>query len=338
MVAMVLVSIVAAAGVSAAKPTTVSAPIVGAPAVCYDQNGNQFVFAQGYDGALWYQFNGPGTWTSLGGQITAAPAAVSQGYNAITGTDQVTVFVRGTNGLLYSKTTITDGASWSAWTTWPGQVAAGTGPAASTSVTVPGVLLQTDVFYVDSTSHHLMWDWTTAFNSGRQDLGGIVTASPGAVATSTGLPDVFVRGTDGALYEKFSGMGEWPTSWTRFNRGLLAAGTGPTAVSDGTGDLYLFVTGTDGHVYLQYSTDDGLSWTDGCNIFHPSVLCWVNLGGAPSSSPSAAYTGAKTDTIVVMARGSADIWLNTNVVGGVSQWPANVATAWSGWSDYTGGP
>jgi len=346
MATIVLVSMSAVAGGSAAHASTVGAPIAGAPAVCYDANGNEFVFAQGYNGQLWafspnVNIGGgaTGTWVSLGGVLTSGPAAVSQGYNSITGLDQVTVFVRGSDGFLYSKTTIDDGATWSAWTTWPGHVAAGTSPAVSSSVTVNGILIQTDVFYVDSASHHLMWDWTTATNAGSGDLGGIVTASPGVVATSTGVPDVFVRGTSGALYEKVSGMGGWPSSWTKFNRGVLAAGTGPTAVLDpATGHLYLFVTGTDSHMYLQYSTDDGLSWMDGCNVFHPNVLCWVNLGGVLTSSPSAAYTGAATDTMVVMARGSSgDIWLNTNVVGGVTQWPANVATAWSGWSyDITG--
>ncbi len=64
-------------------------------------NSSLDLFAKGTDGALYYkQWNSTTGWsasTSLGGVLTSGPAAVSKGAGAIT------VFVRGSDGALWSR-------------------------------------------------------------------------------------------------------------------------------------------------------------------------------------------------------------------------------------------
>ena len=84
MATIVLVAMGVVADVSAAKPA-MSAPIIPSappsllrltlhytPAL---YGNDQFIFARGYDNALWYMHNGV-PWKSLYGQITADPAAL----------------------------------------------------------------------------------------------------------------------------------------------------------------------------------------------------------------------------------------------------------------------
>ena len=99
--------------------TSVSANPLAAgasPALITPKGSNyMFLFVKGYDGALWYNREdlvhpnlpnwGWSGWTSLGGQLSSSPCAVSRssGY--------LDVYVAGTNGALYEKTTTNDGTS-----------------------------------------------------------------------------------------------------------------------------------------------------------------------------------------------------------------------------------
>ena len=62
-------------------------------------------------------------------------------------------------------------------------------------------------------------------------LGGVLTSSPAATSPSSGAIDVFVRGTDNALWERTTtnGGGSWG-AWTSIG-GQIASGTGPAACS-----------------------------------------------------------------------------------------------------------
>jgi hypothetical protein len=86
-----------------------------------------YVFVTGLTGELWYRAKigtAPwGPWTSLGGYLTASPAAVSLG------TGHVRVFGRGIRGDLWSRE-LTGGTTWSAWTPHGGFLA---GPPTATT-------------------------------------------------------------------------------------------------------------------------------------------------------------------------------------------------------------
>ena len=84
-----------------------------------------YVFVTGLTGELWYRANsggGWGPWTSLGGYLTASPAAASLGDG------HVRVFGRGMQGELWSREL--SGGSWSGWTAHGGYLA---GPPTATA-------------------------------------------------------------------------------------------------------------------------------------------------------------------------------------------------------------
>ena len=84
-----------------------------------------YVFVTGITGELWYRANsggGWGPWTSLGGYLTASPAAASLGDG------HVRVFGRGMQGELWSREF--SGSSWSGWTAHGGYLA---GPPTATA-------------------------------------------------------------------------------------------------------------------------------------------------------------------------------------------------------------
>jgi hypothetical protein len=92
------------------------------PAASWD-GSHLNVFVTGTDGALWWKSmtTGWSSWQSLGGVVTASPAATSPITNVID------VFVRGSDGALYQKE-YSNG--WGSWSSLGGVLASGTGPAA----------------------------------------------------------------------------------------------------------------------------------------------------------------------------------------------------------------
>ena len=93
--------------------------------------------------------------------------------------------------------------------------------------------------------------------------------------------DVFVRGTDGALWERTTtnGGGSWCT-WTSLG-GQIASGTGPAASSSGAGRLDVFVEGTNGALYQKTWTG---SWSG-----------WQSLGGSLDLVTRRDVTGQRRD-------------------------------------------
>jgi thiol-disulfide isomerase/thioredoxin len=271
-----------------------------APAACAQNANSLDLFAKGTGDAVWWKHWTGTTWTastSLGGILTSPPAATSPGNGLID------VFVRGTDGVLYEKTTTNGGGSWSNWISLGGQILPGTGPAVCTRG-----LNSLDVF-VQGTDHVLyykQWDGTTW--SGWKSLGPGLTSSPGVTSQANGKIDVFVRGTDNAIwYREYSG-----SSWSTWHglSGLVASGTGPAACSWGTGRLDVFVQGTDGVLYQKTWT--GSSWSG-----------WQSLSGKLASSPAA--TSPASGVINVFVRGT-DGALYQKTYNG----------AWSGWA-FVGG-
>ncbi len=150
------------------------------------------VFVQGTDHVLYYtHWDGTAwsAWHSLGGALTSSPAATSPGNGSID------VFVRGTDGAIWERTTTNGGTTWSNWASLGGQLASGTGPAASSQGS------RLDVF-AEGTTGALYQKTSTGSWSGWINLGGALTSSPAATSPTSGVIDVFVRGTDNALWER----------------------------------------------------------------------------------------------------------------------------------------
>ncbi len=273
----------------------------------YNEYANYF--AVDTSGTLWHT-NGSGNWDSLGGVCTASPAAVSWDSSYL----RLDVFVRGSDGGLWWKYYQN---GWSTWHSLGGQLAAGTGPAvASWSA---GRL---DVF-VEGTNGALYHKWYSGGAwSSWQNLGGKLTASPAATFDmSVPYPPansiwVFVRGTDGAVWQKvWNGTASAWSTWTPLG-GQVAPNTGP-AVSQ---TLVLFVQGTDHQLWHR---NHGGSWSS-----------WATLGGKPSEPLSTASPSAVTNpdlhTTVCVSTTSGNVWYSENDVTGL--WPQYT------WSSISGPP
>ena len=79
--------------------------------------------------------------------------------------------------------------------------------------------------------------------SGYEQLGPEPIASPGVCCRAAGLLDVFVRGTDNALWHKSF---DTNTGWTGYEQlGAEPIASAPAAVSSGGGRMDVFVRGTD---------------------------------------------------------------------------------------------
>jgi len=86
---------------------------------------------------------------------------------------------------------------WGAWSPVGGQLAAGTGPAASAQNANSAELFVRGTDNAFWYKHYQSGSW-----SSWKSLGGSMTASQAAVSRPNGKIDVFVRGSDGVLWEK----------------------------------------------------------------------------------------------------------------------------------------
>jgi hypothetical protein len=137
-------------------------------------------------------------------------------------------------------------------------------------------------------------------------LGGVVVDHPAAAAWSAGRLDVFVRGSDNQLWQKFY-AGGW-SGWVPLG-GVLT--DGPAVAAWSAGRLDVFVRGTDGQLWQKFYA--GSSWSG-----------WVPLGGVLRNGPAvAAWSAGRLDVFV---RGSDDQLWHKFYAG----------STWSGWEPLGG--
>lgn len=133
---------------------------------------------------------------------------------------------------------------------------------------------------------------TTIPVSPLENLGGNCLYRPAAVSSEPDRMDVFVVGTDKALWTRVWNGSSW-SPWASLGGSLTSA---PTAVTLGSGRVHVFARGSDGAVWCRALT--GTTWAN-----------WFSIGGTPAagSSPAVvAYNGAQLDVFI---RGTDDhIW------------------------------
>ena len=111
-------------------------------------------------------------------------------------------------------------------------------------------------------------------------LNGQLTSTPAAVSSGNGRIDVFVRGSDNALWSRSSSDGG--TSWSSWKSlgGQLAATTGPAVSSQRAGQLDVFVIGTDNALWHRsYASGTWSSWESlsGQLTASPAAVSWACL-------------------------------------------------------------
>ena len=228
-------------------------------------SGRVDVFAVGGDRAL-YQKSWNGTqwsgWASLGGVITADPAAVSWGPN------RVDVFARGTDNALWHRWWDTGG--WHEWESLGGVLLSGPDVASWG----PGRL---DVFVVGTDSGL----WHKAFGVGGwsnwESLGGRLTADPAAVSWGPNRVDVFGRGTNYSLFHKWWDASGWH-DWEGLGGYWISE---PPAASCAAGHMDVFTVGLNSGLYRLGFT--GTAWG-----------LWQGLGGQWTSGGASACPSAST--------------------------------------------
>ena len=238
---------------------------------------------------------GTPTWESLGGSITSAPDAASQG------TGRLDVFARGaSNDLQYRSLS---GGQWSSWKSLGGVLTSAPGVVSWS----PGRL---DVFVRGS--DNALWHraWLSSAWSGWESLGGVLTSGPDVASWSSGRLDIFVRGSDNGLWHKW-----WNGAWSGWEShgGVLASD--PGAVSWGVNRVDAFVRGSDDALW--HKSWDGVRWTG-----------WEPLGGGLTSGPDPASPAvAQLDIFALTASGTlqhlayAGRWGGWSTLGG--QWASD---------------
>jgi len=165
------------------------------PTVASWSAGRLDVMVQGTDNGVWHkwwdgsQWNG---WEPLGGQTNADPAIASWS------TGRLDLFIRNVDGTLGYRWY--DGGQWSTWEWFAGSLSPGTGPSAAASAT--GEL---DVIIAGSSNGSSNVPQRLQYNGSWQawqSLAGATPQTPSVCKRDTGTAEVFVTGTDGALYHE----------------------------------------------------------------------------------------------------------------------------------------
>lgn len=121
--------------------------------------------------------------------------------------------------------------------------------------------------------------------AGWSNVGGIGTSSAAPSASGATRTDVFVRGTDGGLWQRTWSGASWG-GWQPLG-GIVTAN--PAAVSSAANRIDVFVRGTDDGLWQQ--SWNGTTWTG-----------WTSLGGILTSGAAVASQGA--GTLDVFVRGT----------------------------------
>lgn len=267
---------------------------------------------------LWYDWSvkvplppNPPKWELMGNELISG-VGVSSWRPGV-----MDLFVRGTDNLLYYKWYDSDNGGW-----MQGYEQIGPGFISSNPVAVSGGGSDlVDVFARgiganDGVYHKV---WKNSVWSDWQRLGSMNTLSgPGLSWEPTRRLDVFVRGTDNALYvyqynPTIDGWeGPWPLD------GQISSS--PAAIALANGPVHVFARGMDNALWHR--------WYDG------GWQNWESLGGPlggqispdPESGPSVASWGP--GRLDVFVRGTDDaVW---------RKWSANGGASWSNWESLGG--
>jgi len=298
-------------------------------------------------------------------------APVGPGAPAVCSADggkTLDLFIRGADNALYWKHW--NGMSWEASTNLHGILTSA--PAVTSPST--GVM---DVF-VRGGDGAVWWDHSADYGktwSGwSAPLGGSlsgqtpVNRAPAACSWGAGRLDVFVEGTNGALYHK-GYNGAW-SSWQSLG-GKLTSGPAATAMTATSNEIGVFVRGTDGAVWYTHYASTSSAWDKWASVggqvyagtspaaynFGPSEIGWFvtgtnlglyhgwkqftagggangweNLGGKLTSSPGATARFDGQHLIDVFVRGGdGDFSILWQRSSDASRYPA-----WSDWEEIGG--
>jgi hypothetical protein len=128
-----------------------------------------------------------------------------------------------------------------------------------------------------------------------------IAAPPAVASWGPGRLDVFVRGSEGQLLQKYFSDIEWYPLWFDLG-GTLAADNRPGAIAGAIHTIDVLVRGTDNSLWQKYYKNS--AWSS-----------WENLGGEWTSGPALCSVGAGHLEVLVRGKNGAlyDAWTDGNV-------------------------
>ncbi|MFK7800525.1 MAG: CARDB domain-containing protein, partial [Anaerolineae bacterium] len=199
-------------------------------------NNKLYLFAQGYDDALWVGVDNKGfwQWQRCGGTLASGPAVTA------ISADTLKIVAVGTDGKLSQRTLSTSGATaWAEVSGQPSNTFEGT-PALATDSTGTVHLFGRDT---QNTVVHGQ-DTGSGFTSW-QNLGGYLADGPDAIGFGTGKVMLMARGFDNALwYRQLNGSwSSWQTIASTSEAGMLQSA--PASVSKATSTFEIYARTSD---------------------------------------------------------------------------------------------
>jgi hypothetical protein len=242
---------------------------------------NYYSDAESLPPSGWTKENiGPGS--NCGGSGQAEPAVTSWGQG------RLDLFVCGSNSHLWHRWWDSN-VGWSAWQDMGGAL---TSPPSAVSWEPNRI----DVVARAQYGEIYHWAWNGSSWSS-ENLEGLSKGAPSVSSRGKAMLDVFVRGTDDALWVKSLYPGSGWTGWNKVGGGLSAA---PSSVSWGPNRIDVIVRGT----YNDY-------WHVG---WEGSTWNWENLGGSFTSPPAISSRGV--NSLDVYGRGTyGDLWHRAFIPG-----------------------
>jgi hypothetical protein len=226
-------------------------------------------------------------WIRLGGLLKDDPAVtvLSNGRHEI--------YVRGANDRLFQKSWAAgsqkwfngnsnkwfNGVSWNpldddgSWVALDGGFPMGSGPSV---ITAEGDVRHIFVRGADGAVYHnyLVGLFDQSLKQW-EPLGGLITGAPAAVYVGSGVIDVYARGLDDRLYQRWWDGAQWnPTDrWYLHDDGAFRLASSPAVIAWGDNQREVYAQGTDGAVWTK--SFDGASWGP-----------WNSLDGGIKGAPS----------------------------------------------------
>ena len=241
----------------------------GRPSVGTNDDGRLEIFARNKDGAIDHAWqdapNGAvGSFVSLGGTWTGDPEVVRNRDG------RLELFAMDSAGDLHHVWQTKPNGSWSKWSSLG---------SAGGGLSAPHALLGHDgelkVLAVGKDGATYMISQDSSGWGAWKSLGGEATSDVTATLNEDGRIEVFVRGTDGALWHRWeeSPDGAW-SGWTSLDGGVHS----PFAANDADGRIEVFVRGDGaGALYRIAQKAPNSTWTG-----------WTGMGGELSGRPAAA--------------------------------------------------
>jgi hypothetical protein len=234
---------------------------------------------------------GPGS--NCGGSGQAEPAITSWGQG------RLDLFVCGSNSHLWHRWWDSN-VGWSAWEDMGGVL---TSPPSAVSWEPNRIDVVARAQYGEI--YHWAWNGSSWSN---ENIQGVSKGAPSVSSRGKAMLDVFVRGTDDALWIKSLYPGTGWTGWNKVGGGLSAA---PSSVSWGSNRIDVIVRGTYNDYWHAWWA--GSSWN------------WENLGGSFTSPPAVSSRGV--NALDVYGRGTyGDLWHRTLIPG----------VGWAAWENMGG--